>query len=58
MSRLDDVISDVACILDHLMVLRSIFETGHDCNTCAKTCDYRQWGRQVTWNCPLWEGEE
>lgn len=29
---------------------------GFDCNTCTKTCDYRQWGRQVTYNCPLWDG--
>ena len=58
MIRLDDAIRDVGYILDCLKALRSIWETGHDCNTCTKTCDYRQWGRQVTWNCPLWEGEE
>ena len=58
MSRLDDLISDVEYILDCLKALRNFCETGHDCNTCTKTCDYRQWGRQVTYNCPLWEGKQ
>ena len=58
MRRIDDLISDVGYILDCLKALRSICETEHDCNTCAKTCEYRQWGVQVTYNCPLWESEE
>ena len=42
MSRLDDAISDVGYILDCLYALRNIWETGHDCNTCTKTCEYRE----------------
>ena len=38
MSRLDDVIADVAYILDTLMVYRNIAETGN-CNICKnKDC--------------------
>lgn len=56
-TRLDDAISDVEYIIDCLRALRSIKENGHDCNTCTKKCDSRRWGRRVTYNCPLWEGE-
>ena len=38
MSRLDDVIADVAYILDTLMAYRNITDTG-SCNTCKnKDC--------------------
>ena len=57
MTRLDGAINDVRYILNCLETLRNIWETGRDCNTCTATCKYRQWGRQVTYNCPLWEGD-
>ena len=59
MNRLDDVIANVAYILDTLMAYRSIAETGN-CNTCKnKDC---QWipkpGQLVRYNCPHYKAEE
>jgi len=59
MNRLDDVIADVAYILDTLMAYRNIAETGN-CNTCKnKDC---QWipkpGQLVRYNCPHYKAEE
>ena len=60
MSRLDDAISEVAYILDCLMALRNIYETGHDCNTCKRKrqCEHcPKLGQTVRYNCFLWEGD-
>lgn len=60
MSRLDDVIADVAYILDTLMAYRNIVSTG-DCNRCAntKTCEYiPKPGQLVRHNCPFYEEEK
>ncbi len=58
MSRLDDVIADVAYILDTLMVYRSVAETGN-CNTCKnKDCQWRpKIGQLVRYNCPHYKAE-
>lgn len=58
MSRLDDVISDVAYILDTLMAYRKITEAGC-CNDCAvKNCDYEPFlGDTVRYNCPFYKKE-
>ena len=57
MSRLDDVIVDVAYVLDTLRAYRSIVQTGC-CNSCRrKDCEYRPvWGEMVRYNCPHYEG--
>ena len=57
MSRLDDVIVDVAYVLDTLRAYRDIAKTGC-CNDCRrKDCEYRpQWGEMVRYNCPLFVG--
>lgn len=60
MSRLDDAISNVAYILDTLIVYRNIAQTG-DCNNCKKRkdCEYLpQVGEQVRINCPFYKKEE
>ena len=60
MSRLDDVISDVAYILDTLMAYRNIVDSG-DCNMCAKknTCEYvPKPGQLVRYNCPFYKRAE
>ena len=59
MSRLDDVISDVAYILDTLMAYRRIAESG-DCNRCMKKdCKYvPDPGQLVRYNCPFYEGKQ
>jgi len=59
MSRLDDVIANVAYILDTLIAYRNIAETGN-CNICKnKNC---QWipkpGQLVRYNCPHYKAEE
>lgn len=54
MSRLDDAIADVAYVLDSLMALRRIYQTGRECNTCAKskTCEHApRAGEIVRFNC-------
>ena len=62
MSRLDDAISNTAYILDSLMALRNIYETGRSCNECNVTavCPYcPKPGQQVRYNCPFYmRGEE
>ena len=59
MGRLDDVIADVAYILDTLMVYRNIAETGN-CNICKnKNCQWRpKPGQLVRHNCPHYKAEE
>lgn len=56
MSRLDDTIADVAYILDSLMALRSIQNSG-----CCNNCDIQgklhycpKPGEMVRYNCPSW----
>jgi hypothetical protein len=60
MSRLDDAISNVAYILDSLMVLRNIYQTGHHCNDCGnRDCGYApKPGQQIRYNCPLWRAKD
>ena len=56
MSRLDDVIADVAYILDTLMAYRSMCQTG-SCNFCGnrKGCEYiPKPGETVRYNCPFY----
>ena len=57
MSRLDDVIVDVAYVLDTLRAYRDIVQTGC-CNSCRrKNCECRPaWGEMVRYNCPHYEG--
>lgn len=59
MSRIDDIISDQAYILDCLMTLRDIFASG-DCNECsAKHCEYApKPGQMVRYNCPFFKRNE
>ena len=59
MSRLDDVIADVAYILDTLMVYRNVAKTGN-CNTCKnKDCQWKpKIGQLVRYNCPHYKAEE
>jgi len=60
MSKLDDSIANVAYILDSLMALRNIYESGC-CNDCtiAKTCKYApKVGQLVRYNCPFYERRE
>ena len=57
MSRLDDVISETAYVLDTLMTYRQIVQSG-DCNSCAvsKECEYApKLGEQVRYNCPFYK---
>ena len=55
MTRLDNVISDIAYILDSLRVLRDIGNSG-DCNTCRnRNCGYiPEVGEMVRYNCPFY----
>ena len=57
-NRLDKTISDVAYILDSLVVLRQIQSMG-DCNVCKnKDCGYRpKPGQQARYNCPFYKAE-
>ena len=55
MSRLDDMISDVAYFLDTLRAYKGISETGN-CNICklSKNCEYvPKPGQLVRYNCPF-----
>ena len=57
MSRLDDVIADVAYILDTLMAYRRICQTG-SCNFCGnrRGCVYLpKPGESVRYNCPFYK---
>lgn len=59
MSNLDNAIKDVAYILDSLMALRNIYQTG-SCNDCGavKTCEYvPKPGQMVRYNCPFYVGK-
>lgn len=57
MSRLDETISDVAFILDNLILLRQIQSTG-DCNICKNKgngCPFEpKAGQMVRYNCPFY----
>lgn len=58
MNNLDRAIRDTAYILDSLMALRNIYQTG-SCNECeaAKTCEYApKPGQTVRYNCPFYRG--
>jgi hypothetical protein len=59
MSRLNDVIADVAYILDTLVAYRNIVETGN-CNICKnKDCQWKpKTGQLVRYNCPHYKAEE
>ena len=59
MSRLDDAISQTAYILDCLMVLRNIYDSG-SCNDCGsiRVCQCKpKLGQMVRYNCPFYEKE-
>lgn len=58
MDRLDKTISDVAYILDSLILLRQIQQTG-DCNICKnKSCGYMPKAGQIArYNCPFYKAE-
>ena len=58
-TKLDNAITNVAYILDSLVALRTIYETG-SCNTCCKKkkCDYApDWGHITRFNCPFYKGD-
>lgn len=56
--RLDKTISDVAYVLDSLILLRQIQQSG-DCNICKnKDCGYMpEIGHMVRYNCPFYKSE-
>lgn len=57
MAKIDDVIADVAYILDCLRAYRSIVNSG-DCNNCRnqKRCDFSpEIGTLVRYNCPFYK---
>lgn len=56
--RLNKAISDVAYILDSLITLKRIQNTG-DCNVCKnKECKYKpKVGQIVRYNCPFYKAE-
>lgn len=58
MDRLNKAISDVAYILDNLILLRQIQQTG-DCNICKnRDCGYMpKAGQMVRYNCPFYKAE-
>lgn len=58
MDRLNKTISDVAFILDNLILLRQIQSKGN-CNICAnKDCEYKpKLGQMVRYNCPFYKAE-
>lgn len=58
-NKLDKAIADTASILDHLVLLREIQNTG-DCNTCKvkKNCRFApKIGEIVRYNCPFYNGK-
>lgn len=60
MSRLDDVISDVAGVLDYLTAYRRIIQMP-SCLDCGikKTCGFKpKLGEPIRFNCPLWNEQE
>ena len=59
MNKLDAAISNVAYILDNLILLRDIQSTG-DCNVCKnKECKYKpEAGQMVRYNCPFYKEEK
>ena len=56
--RLNKTISDVAYILDSLILLLQIQQTG-DCNICKnRDCGYMpKAGQMVRYNCPFYKSE-
>ena len=56
--RLNKTISDVAYILDSLILLRQIQNAG-DCNVCKnKECEYKpKVGQMVRYNCTFYKTE-
>ena len=58
MNKLDAAISNVAYILDNLILLRDIQSTG-DCNVCKnKECKYKpKLGQMVRYNCPFYKAK-
>ena len=58
MDRLNKAISDVAYILDSLILLRQIQQKG-DCNICKnRDCEYKpKAGQIVRYNCPFYKVE-
>lgn len=59
MKNLDETIADVASVLDNLMLLKRILETG-DCNNCGirNECAIKPgWGMPVRYNCILYVKE-
>ena len=59
MNRIDNIISDVAYILDSLIALRNI-QSLNSCNTCLnKGCRYKpKPGQMVRFNCPHYDERE
>ncbi len=60
MSRLDDAISQTAYMLDCLMALRNIYNSG-SCNDCGNEicCKYKpEPGQMVRYNCPFYNWRE
>ena len=60
MNRIDNIIADLAYILDSLRALREIQAAGN-CNTCAgsRACEYcPKPGQQVRYNCPFYKEVE
>lgn len=57
-NRLSKTISDIAYILDSLVLLRNIQQMG-DCNICKnRDCGYTpKAGRMVRYNCPFYKAE-
>lgn len=56
---LDDAISNVSYILDSLMALKKIHESG-SCIDCAmlSLCKYKpELGEMIRYNCPFWNDE-
>lgn len=59
-NRLDKAIGDVAYVLDSLIAMRNIHDTGccNDCE-CSKGCTYKpEWGKPVRYNCPFYVRKE